>query len=121
MTIEPFWVPVGEPTLRQGDLLPGCLVPIPGLESATEDGPREGTAIEYDPSGSPVVSPGLRMPAFLAQGKATGRNCLTRDPVEARPTRGTREGRRPGPPRQGCPAHPLAGPSGREGGSGGAD
>ncbi len=48
MTIEPFWVQVSEPALRQGDLLPHCLVPIPGLDSATEEGLREGTAIEYD-------------------------------------------------------------------------
>ena len=48
MTIEPFWAQVGEPLLRQGDLLPGCLVPIPGRDSATTNGPRAGTAIEYD-------------------------------------------------------------------------
>ncbi len=29
MTIEPFWMQVNESTLRQGDYLPGCLVPIP--------------------------------------------------------------------------------------------
>ncbi|HIK11162.1 MAG TPA: hypothetical protein IGS52_12970 [Oscillatoriaceae cyanobacterium M33_DOE_052] len=29
MTIEPFWVQVNEATLRQGDYLPGCLVPVP--------------------------------------------------------------------------------------------
>ncbi len=29
MTIEPFWVQVKESTLRQGDYLPGCLVPVP--------------------------------------------------------------------------------------------
>ena len=29
MTIEPFWVEISEPGLRQGDLLPRCLVPIP--------------------------------------------------------------------------------------------
>ncbi|MGJ5673712.1 MAG: hypothetical protein ACR9NN_08915 [Nostochopsis sp.] len=29
MSIEPFWVQVNEPTLRQGDYLPGCIVPIP--------------------------------------------------------------------------------------------
>lgn len=31
MMVEPFWVQVNEsePTLRQGDYLPGCLVPIP--------------------------------------------------------------------------------------------
>jgi hypothetical protein len=36
MTIEPFWIQVSEPALRQGDLLPRCLVPIPGLDSAIE-------------------------------------------------------------------------------------
>ena len=29
MIVEPFWVQVNESTLRQGDYLPGCLVPIP--------------------------------------------------------------------------------------------
>ncbi|AFZ08299.1 hypothetical protein Osc7112_3962 [Oscillatoria nigro-viridis PCC 7112] len=29
MSVEPFWVQVNESTLRQGDYLPGCLVPIP--------------------------------------------------------------------------------------------
>ncbi len=48
MTIEPLWVQVSEPALRQGDLPPRRLVPIPGLDSATEDGPRDGMAIEYD-------------------------------------------------------------------------
>ena len=48
MTIEPFWVNGSEPTLRQGDLLQACLVPIPGLGSGAEEGPTEGTAIEYD-------------------------------------------------------------------------
>lgn len=28
MTLEPFWIHVDERTLRQGDLLPGCMVPI---------------------------------------------------------------------------------------------
>lgn len=48
MSVEPFWIQISEPDLRQGDLLPRCLVPIPGLDSAVENGPREGTAIEYD-------------------------------------------------------------------------
>ena len=48
MIVEPFWVHISEPALRQGDLLPRCLVPIPGLDSAMENGPSEGTAIEYD-------------------------------------------------------------------------
>ena len=39
MTIEPFWVQSRRrPALRQGDLLPRCLVPIPGLDSTTDDG-----------------------------------------------------------------------------------
>jgi hypothetical protein len=29
MTIENFWVQINEDSLRQGDFLPGCLVPIP--------------------------------------------------------------------------------------------
>lgn len=29
MIVEPFWVQVNESTLRQGDYLPGCPVPIP--------------------------------------------------------------------------------------------
>ena len=48
MTVEPFWTQVSEPGLRQGDLLPRCLLPIPGLDSATEGGPCEGLAVEYD-------------------------------------------------------------------------
>jgi hypothetical protein len=48
MTVEPFWAQVDEPMLRQGDLLSRCLVPIPGRDSPTENGPHEGTAIEYD-------------------------------------------------------------------------
>lgn len=35
MTIEPFWVQVNEPHLRQGDYLPGCLVPIPLFDPTT--------------------------------------------------------------------------------------
>ena len=29
MSVEPFWYKSNESTLRQGDYLPGCLVPIP--------------------------------------------------------------------------------------------
>ena len=29
MIVEPFWVQINESTLRQGDYLPGCLVPRP--------------------------------------------------------------------------------------------
>lgn len=35
MTIEPFWVQINESTLRQGDYLPGCLVPIPVFDPTT--------------------------------------------------------------------------------------
>lgn len=35
MTIEPFWVKINEQTLRQGDYLPGCLVPIPIFDPTT--------------------------------------------------------------------------------------
>jgi hypothetical protein len=48
MTIEPFWTQISEPTLRQGDLLPRCLVPVAAADFATENESREGTAIEYD-------------------------------------------------------------------------
>jgi hypothetical protein len=48
MTIEPFWVQISEPGLRQGDLLPSCLVPIPGLDAVEQGVPQEGTAMEYD-------------------------------------------------------------------------
>jgi hypothetical protein len=48
MSIEPFWVQIREPTLRQGDLLPGCLVPMPGPDSLLESRSEQGTAVEYD-------------------------------------------------------------------------
>lgn len=35
MTIDPFWVQVNEQTLRQGDYLPGCLVPVPLFDPTT--------------------------------------------------------------------------------------
>ncbi|BAZ54202.1 hypothetical protein NIES4103_68870 (plasmid) [Nostoc sp. NIES-4103] len=35
MTIDPFWVQVNEPTLRQGDYLPGCLIPVPLFDPTT--------------------------------------------------------------------------------------
>lgn len=47
MTVEPFWAHVNEPSLRQGDYLPGCLVPVFGPHLA-EGGPHEVTADEYD-------------------------------------------------------------------------
>ena len=37
MTMEPFWVQVSGESLRQGDLLPNCLVPMAGLGLTTED------------------------------------------------------------------------------------
>ncbi len=48
MTIEPFWAQVSEPNLRQGDLLPNCLVLIRGPDSPTEAGSWEAVAVEYD-------------------------------------------------------------------------
>jgi hypothetical protein len=48
MTIEPFWSQISEPDLRQRDLLPRCLVPVPAVDFANENGLGEGTAIEYD-------------------------------------------------------------------------
>lgn len=35
MTTDPFWVQINEPTLRQGDYLPGCLVPVPLFDPTT--------------------------------------------------------------------------------------
>src|SRR4051794_29128703 len=35
MSVEPFWYEVNEPTLRQGDYLPRCLVPIFPADFAT--------------------------------------------------------------------------------------
>ena len=42
MTVESFWVVVNEPTLRQGDYLPACLVPVfvPTLDGASGEGPH---------------------------------------------------------------------------------
>jgi len=28
MSVEPFWTEINESSLRQGDYLPGCLVPV---------------------------------------------------------------------------------------------
>src|SRR6266404_8372293 len=47
MTIEPFWAEVNEATLRQGDYLPRCLVPVFGADLAAV-GTHEVTANEYD-------------------------------------------------------------------------
>lgn len=35
MSIEPFWVEVNEPAIRQGDYLPRCLVPWPVFDPTT--------------------------------------------------------------------------------------
>jgi hypothetical protein len=35
MTIESFWVQINEATLRQGDYLPGCIVPLPIFDPTT--------------------------------------------------------------------------------------
>jgi hypothetical protein len=43
MTLEPFWVQVSEGTLRQGDYLPGCLIPIFGSDFASGGAPTEVT------------------------------------------------------------------------------
>src|SRR4051812_30756061 len=47
MTLEPFWVQVNETTLRQGDHLPRCLVPVFGPDLGAT-GTHEVTADEYD-------------------------------------------------------------------------
>ena len=41
MTVEPFWVQVNEGSLRQGDYLPGSLVPGYGPDFGRGDGPFE--------------------------------------------------------------------------------
>src|SRR5262245_48047679 len=50
MTVEPFWTQVHEPALRQGDYLPGCLVPVFGALAAISppDMPQELRADEFD-------------------------------------------------------------------------
>jgi hypothetical protein len=47
MTLESFWVRTEETALRQGDHLPGCLVPVFGPDFAAA-GTHEVTADEYD-------------------------------------------------------------------------
>jgi len=47
MTPESFWVGTEDTALRQGDHLPGCLVPVFGPDFATA-GTHEVTADEYD-------------------------------------------------------------------------
>jgi hypothetical protein len=47
MTIDPFWVQDSEPTLLQGDYLPGCLVPIP-LFDPTAFGKKDNETQEVE-------------------------------------------------------------------------
>ncbi len=47
MIVEPFWVETMDAALRQGDLLPRCLVPAFGLELASA-GTHDVTVDEYD-------------------------------------------------------------------------
>jgi hypothetical protein len=47
MTVEPFWTEVNGFELRQGDFLPGCLVPLFEADLATP-GRHEVSADEYD-------------------------------------------------------------------------
>jgi hypothetical protein len=47
MTTESFWVKTHDTALRQGDHLPGCLVPVFGPDLAAA-GTHEVTADEYD-------------------------------------------------------------------------
>lgn len=46
--MEPFWVAMNEPTLRQGDWLPRCLVPTYGPQFAADGSPQEMAAHEFD-------------------------------------------------------------------------
>src|SRR5438132_14165538 len=48
MTVEPFWVEVSEPALRQGDYLPNCRVPIFVPALGAEGEPHELTTGEAD-------------------------------------------------------------------------
>ncbi len=47
MTVEPFWFQVHEATLRQGDYLPRCLVPV-FASGLTGSGTQEVIADEFD-------------------------------------------------------------------------
>jgi hypothetical protein len=47
MSVDPFWSAIQETTLRQGDHLPACLVPVFGSDLA-DAGTHEVTADEYD-------------------------------------------------------------------------
>jgi len=46
--MEPFWIAVNEPTLRQGDWLPRCLVPTFGPQFVADGSPQEMAAHEFD-------------------------------------------------------------------------
>lgn len=48
MTIENFWVQINETTLRQGDYLPGCRVPIPVFDPTTFGKTSENQEVEID-------------------------------------------------------------------------
>ena len=50
MTVESFWTQVNESALRQGDYLPGCLVPAfgPALDTGTAATLHEVMAGEFD-------------------------------------------------------------------------
>lgn len=48
MTVEPFWVQVSEGALRQGDYLPGCLIPTFGPDFGLSAGPIEVAADTAD-------------------------------------------------------------------------
>jgi hypothetical protein len=45
--MDPYWAKVDQPTLRQGDLLPGCLVPVFGSDLGIS-GTHAIKAAEYD-------------------------------------------------------------------------
>ena len=46
--MEPFWAPVNEPTLRQGDYLPHCLVPVFGQSLANPGEVQDVVVDEFD-------------------------------------------------------------------------
>jgi hypothetical protein len=48
MTVEPFWNQVSEGALRQGDHLPGCLIPTFGSDFGSSAGPIEVVAETAD-------------------------------------------------------------------------
>jgi hypothetical protein len=48
MTIESFWMQINESTLRQGDYLPGCLIPIPVFDPTTFGKNSETQDVEID-------------------------------------------------------------------------